>query len=87
MFINDLESHLIFKNSSGVSLQSDIDEQFWLQVLVLLYADDTILLAENANDLQNTINHFHEYCKQWKLKVNITKNQNCNFWSEKHIEI
>ena len=73
IFLNDLESHLIIKGCEGVTLSSDIDEQFWLRLLVLLYADDTILLAETPHELQNILNHFSEYCKQWKLTVNLEK--------------
>jgi len=40
---------------------------------VLLYADDTILLAESESDLQNSLNVFEDYCSLWKLKVNVEK--------------
>jgi len=40
---------------------------------VLLYADDTILLAESESDLQNSLNVFEDYCSQWKLKANVGK--------------
>ena len=39
----------------------------------MLYADDTVLLAESANDLQEQLNAFSEYCDTWKLKVNVDK--------------
>ena len=39
----------------------------------LLYADDTILLAENAEDFQHLLNTFSNYCKNWHLKVNSKK--------------
>ena len=45
----------------------------YLKLLVLLYADDTVLMAENAIDLQQQLNVFTEYCKTWKLKVNVNK--------------
>jgi hypothetical protein len=37
----------------------------------MLYADDTILLAESAEDLQVQLNAFGEYCDNWKMKVNV----------------
>ena len=40
---------------------------------MLLYADDTALLAESATDLQDKLNAFEEYCELWKLKVNVDK--------------
>jgi hypothetical protein len=42
-------------------------------ILILLYADDVLLISESANDLQNTLNAFSLYCKQSTLKVNTNK--------------
>ena len=39
----------------------------------MLYADETILLAESAGDLQVLLNVFGEYCKNWKMKVIVKK--------------
>ena len=39
----------------------------------MLYADDTVLMAETPEDLQKQLNIFHDYCLAWKLKVNIDK--------------
>ena len=45
-----------------------------LKVLfVILYADDTIILSDNAKEFQDVLNTFNEYCKKWKLKINICK--------------
>ena len=38
-----------------------------------MYADDTIILAESASDLQNALSSLHDYCVKWDLKVNISK--------------
>ena len=43
------------------------------KLFVLLYADDTVLLAETADDLQHQLYCFELYCETWKLKVNATK--------------
>ena len=45
----------------------------YLRLIVLLYADDTVLLANNETDLQRTLNEFDIYYKTWKLNVNIDK--------------
>ena len=45
----------------------------YLKIFVLLYADDTVLLAETADDLQHQLYCFELYCETWKLKVNATK--------------
>jgi hypothetical protein len=39
----------------------------------MLYADDTILLAESTEDLQVQLNAFGEYCNNWQMKVNVNK--------------
>ncbi len=38
-----------------------------------LYADDTIVLAESAADLQRALDALREYCTFWGLEVNVTK--------------
>ena len=45
----------------------------YLKLFVLLYADDTVIMAESHEDLQAQLNVFGEYCKKWKLKVNAEK--------------
>jgi hypothetical protein len=38
-----------------------------------MFADDIVLLSENALGLQNVLNNFHSYCRRWKLTININK--------------
>ena len=40
-----------------------------------MYADDTIILAENADSLQKSLNDFADYCRQWKLDINVNKSK------------
>ena len=44
-----------------------------LNMFVLLYADDTIVLAENAYELQKALDAVHECRVMYKLTVNIKK--------------
>ena len=44
-----------------------------MKLFGVLYADDTVILAESANDLQTGLNIFYEYCEEWRLKVNTLK--------------
>ena len=46
-----------------------------LKLHLLLYADDTVILAETPNDLQISLNSMAEYCKNWELSINVTKTQ------------
>ena len=44
-----------------------------LKVFALLYADDTIVLAENEKELQLALDSVHEYCTLYNLTVNTSK--------------
>jgi hypothetical protein len=39
----------------------------------MMYADDTVLLSESAEGLQNCLNKLQEYCSTWHLEVNPKK--------------
>ena len=46
-----------------------------MKLFTILYADDTVLLAESAEELQSELNYFDEYCEKWNLKVNTNKSK------------
>ena len=39
----------------------------------LLYADDTVVLAESPHDLQLALDEVGTYCHTWGLSINRTK--------------
>lgn len=39
----------------------------------LFYADDLVILSDSPAGLQNSLNLIHEYCKEWRLSINISK--------------
>ena len=43
------------------------------RVRLLLYADDIVLLAESASDLQTMLDIVTAYSKQWRFRVNPKK--------------
>ena len=45
------------------------------KLVVLLYADDLVLLDESMEELQYLLDKFQIYCSQWKLKVNSEKSK------------
>ena len=47
--------------------------QMYIKHFLILYADDTALMAESSDGLQKTLNCFEKYCDLWKLTVNTTK--------------
>ena len=86
IFINDFEQ-FISTQYNGLeeikTLYTDMatnDEILTLlKLYVLLYADDTIIMAESPNELQLALNAVNDYCKTWKLKINIDKTKIIRF--------
>lgn len=65
LYINDLENFLLEKNIVGLqSISNEIENELLLhlKLLILFYADDTVIMAESTEDLQNALNEF--YCTQ-----------------------
>ena len=84
IYLNDFESyvseHLIRSCESYVSevlisCLSEPDLEVFLRLYVLLYADDTIAMAETPEELQKALVAVHKYCALWKLTVNTTKTE------------
>ena len=74
IFLNDVEQFLCDKNCNGVNISYEIDDiVIFLKLLILLYADDTVLMTENHKDMQTLLNFFSDYCNEWKLKINVEK--------------
>ena len=52
----------------------DTDEiSVFVKLYLLLYADDTIIIAESPTDFQNALDGMYDYCKLWHLSVNTEK--------------
>ena len=76
LFLNDLEDY--FKELNGLPLQLIKDKCYnelhvFLEMFVLMYADDTVIFADSCEGMQNALNIFESYCKKWKLTVNTGK--------------
>ncbi|MEW8546880.1 MAG: reverse transcriptase family protein, partial [Candidatus Thiodiazotropha sp.] len=70
VFLNDLAEELSINNNYFED-NGDIIEQF--QKFILLFADDTMLLANTKLELQLLLNKLCTYCKTWNLTVNTNK--------------
>jgi hypothetical protein len=75
--LQTLSVFIVFKkhlNDNNVQSLNLIDN-FCIENITtyLLYAGDVLLISEFANGLQNALNAFNLYWKQWKLKVNTKK--------------
>lgn len=74
IFLNDLNFFLTSRNVNGVKCDFDSEDiVVFLKLLILLYADDTVLFSDNETDLQHALFVFEEYCQRWKLTVNTLK--------------
>ncbi len=71
LFINDLVDE-IKQSVKGVNIGDE-----W--IVVLLYADDICILAENEADLQKALNIVHDRCTRWNMIVNTDKTQIVHF--------
>ena len=49
----------------------------YFKFYLLLYANDTVIFAESAADLQSALKAMYLYCVTWNLKVNTAKNPLC----------
>ena len=59
-----------FALAQNVCLQ-DIDN--YLHLFLLLYADDTVVLAECPEDLQRALEMHKIFCEFWGLDINVRK--------------
>ena len=66
MYLNDLEETIILNGAKGIDIGM-------LKLFLLLYADDIVLFANSATELQNSIYILETYCRRWRLTVNTTK--------------
>ena len=86
VFLADLETFFDQNHVSGLTnISTFCQEQLrtYLMIFVLLYADDTIILAESAVDLQTSLSVFESYCSLWKLTVNVDKTKTLIFRKRK----
>ena len=84
IYLNDLENFLLANTGLGISFDcNSVDWSLYFKLIVLLYADDTVLIADNEKDLQKTLDLFYDDCELWKLKVNINKTKIVVFGARK----
>ena len=68
LFINDLALDIINNGRHGSDLSSD-----FVQLVILLFADDMILLSETVIGLQTQLNSLFSAASRLQLKVNMNK--------------
>ena len=84
IYLNDIKNFLLANTGLGISFDcNSVDWSLYFKLIVLLYADDTVLIADNEMDLQKTLDVFYDYCELRKLKVNINKSKIVVFGARK----
>jgi predicted HTH domain antitoxin len=56
------EKRIVGLQSVSESIEKEL--LIFLKIMVLLYADDRVILSESAEDLQLALNEFFIYCTQ-----------------------
>jgi hypothetical protein len=79
IFLNDLKPFLI-DMAQGLNLVKNVVDDLcleniedYLYLFVLLYADDTVILAETEQHMQRALDALHKYCLINGVKVNTSK--------------
>ena len=66
LFIEDFELFLQDDQNCGLRLDD-------ITFLLMLFADDMVILGKDINDLQNSLELLEIYCDRWGLQVNTEK--------------
>ncbi len=68
LHVIDIKEKLIKYNCKHLDFDDDLLNAY-LRILVLLYADDTVLLCDSELSVIQTLPSFHKYCSEWKINV------------------
>ena len=72
LYINDIVNEMKTDDSDPFKIGD-------IEIGVLLYADDMVILSSSMNGLQNSLNKLSSYSKKWKLKINTSKSKVIQF--------
>lgn len=80
IYLNDFErflkKHYFGLTHVSIAIKRELgddDIELFVKLFALLYADDTIVLAESEAELQAALNAVSVYCNDWHLTVNLSK--------------
>ena len=79
IFLNDLKDFLkinfnglnLIENAVNDLLLDDVER--FMNLFILLYADDTAILAESKEEMQKSLQMLEHYCNIWGLQINVQK--------------
>ena len=75
IYLNDFNESIGSSFNGLGALSADLQSKLdvYLKLYVLLYADDTIIMAESPQQLQKALDQLTVYCEKWSLKINLAK--------------
>ena len=65
-YLNDIEEQFLNSNMDGLEVDM-------VKIFMLLYADDIVFFANTPEELQLGLDLLADYCKRWKLTINVSK--------------
>ena len=68
LFLEDLEMFLLDDVNSGITIDD-------ISFILMLFADDMVILGKNVEELQKNLDLLHDYCRTWGLEVNPDKSK------------
>ncbi len=68
VFVNDL--HTLFNTED-----CDLAKYGHIKIGCILYADDLVIILESYLGMQKCLNKLENYCKKWKIYINVSKNK------------
>lgn len=85
LYVNDLEDFMKNSGCTHVDMGLDFDDRVndYIKMLLILYADDTVIFADTEEKLQKALNCLEDYCREWKLSVNSSKTKIMVFCGKK----
>ena len=66
MYLNDIENTLKTNKFEGINMGLT-------RMLILLYADDAVILSDSKDELQQGLTILNEYCTKWKKTLHTDK--------------
>ena len=91
IYLSDLESFLSSKygDLAYISELTENDDELYesIKMYIILYADDTVILAESLTELQMSLDAMQSYCDIMEIKYQYQQNKNSNILKRKSSKI
>lgn len=75
IFLNDLESYLNENDCDYIFVRDHTHMHVFFKLFILLYADDTVLLATSISKFRKIMKEYENYCALWNVEINFSKSK------------